>query len=142
MGILNTIVRLALRFRGVVIALACLLLAYGLFVLGGAKYDVCPEFAPPQVAISTEAPGLSPVQVEMLVTQPIENAINGAPGVEMMLSNSIQGISLVTITFDPSADIYRDRQLITERLSTVTGQLPQGVATPVITPLLSSTGDL
>ena len=68
---LAAIVRFSLRFRGVIIALACLLLAYGLYGLSGAKYDVFYEFAPPQVGIQTEAPGLSPEQVEVLVTQPV-----------------------------------------------------------------------
>ena len=92
-GILATLVRFSLRFRGVIIALACLLVGYGLYSLTQAKYDVFPEFAPPQVVIHTEAPGLSPEQVEVLVTQPIENAVNGVTGIESMLSNSLQGLS-------------------------------------------------
>ena len=79
---LAAIVRFSLRFRGVIIALACLFLAYGIFALSRAKYDVFPEFAPPQVGIQTEAPGLSPEQVEVLVTQPIENEINGVSGLQ------------------------------------------------------------
>jgi len=90
------IIRLAIRFRGVVIAMACVLLAYGVYTLGRAKYHVFPEFAPPQVGIQTEAAGLTPEQVEVLVTRPIESAINGVSGVQTLRSTSIQGLSVVT----------------------------------------------
>jgi len=138
-GILAAIVRFSIRFHGVVIAVACIFLGYGLYALSKAKYDVFPEFAPPQVMIQTEAPGLAPEQVEMLVTQPIENAINGVAGIDTLRSSSIQGISVITVTFNPQTDIYRDRQMITEQLASVAGQLPQGVKAPVMTPLTSST---
>ena len=78
------IIGFSIRFRGIVIALACILVAYGLFALRRAKYDVFPEFAPPQVSIQTEAVGLTPEQVEVLVTRPIENAVNGMPGVQAL----------------------------------------------------------
>ena len=133
------IITFAIRFRGIVIALACILFAYGVYALGGAKYDVFPEFAPPQVSIQTEAVGLTPEQVEVLVTRPIENAINGVPGVQNIRSSSIQGVSVVTVFFDSSSDIYRNRQVVAERLAAATQQLPQGVAPPIMTPLTSST---
>ena len=129
----------SIRFRGVVLALACVLLGYGIYTLLQAKYDVFPEFAPPQVAIQTEAPGLAPEQVEILVTQPLENVINGTPGLRTLQSGSIQGLSLITATFDPSSDIYRDRQIIGERLTEAAPQLPAGVEPPIMTPLTSST---
>lgn len=133
------LVRFAIRFRGIVVALACVLVAYGVYALGRAKYDVFPEFAPPQVSIQTEAVGLTPEQVEILVTRPIENAISGVPGVRTLRSTSIQGLSVVTVFFDPSSDIYRDRQVVAERLAAATQQLPQGSQPPVMTPLTSST---
>ena len=133
------IIGFSIRYRGVVIALAVMLLAYGVYTLGGARYDVFPEFAPPQVGIQTEAPGLPPEQVEILVTRPIENAVNGVPGVQALRSTSIQGLSVVTVFFDPSSDIYRDRQVVAERLAGVASQLPQGVKAPSMTPLTSST---
>jgi CzcA family heavy metal efflux pump len=133
------VVALAIRFRGIVAALACVLVAYGVYALGRAKYDVFPEFAPPQVSIQTEAAGLTPEQVEILVTRPIENAISGVPGVQTLRSTSIQGLSVVTVFFDPSSDIYRDRQVVAERLAAATQQLPQGVQPPIMTPLTSST---
>ena len=133
------IIAFAIRFRGIVAALACVLVAYGIYALGRAKYDVFPEFAPPQVSIQTEAVGLTPEQVEILVTRPIENAISGVPGVQTLRSTSIQGLSVVTVFFDASSDIYRDRQVVAERLAAAAQQLPQGVQPPIMTPLTSST---
>src|SRR5882724_4288342 len=136
---LNAIVRFSIRFRGIAISLACALLVYGAFSLSRVPYDVFPEFAPPEVSIQTEAPGLSPEQVEVLVTQPIENAINGVPGIDSLRSRSIQGLSDVTVVFRSGTDIYRDRQVVAERLSTVASGLPTGVQPPLMTPLTSST---
>ena len=136
-GILAGIVRFSLRYRGVVIALACLLFLYGLYTLPDAKFDVFPEFAPPQAVIQTEAVGLSAEQVEILVTQPIENVVNGASGIQALRSSSIQGLSVITVVFQPGSDIYRDRQVIAERLTTA--RLPQGVRPPVMSPMSSST---
>lgn len=138
-GIQPALIRFSIRFRGPVIALTVLLLAYGLYSLVGANYDVFPEFAPPQVQVRTDAPGLAPEQVELLVTQPLENAINGIPGLRSLRSASIQSLSVITATFEPSTDIYRDRQLLNERLSEIGSQLPGGVAPPVMSALTSST---
>src|SRR5215472_7401345 len=137
-GLQAALIRFAIRFRGVVVALAVVLLGYGVLSVTRAKYDVFPEFAPPQVSIQTEAPGLSPEQIETLVTQPIENAINGVPGVQTLRSSSIQGLSVVTVIFDPASDIYRDRQLVAERLAIAARQFPTGTQPPAMTPLTSS----
>lgn len=138
-GLQAGIIAFSIRFRGIVIALACVLVVYGVYGLVGAKYDVFPEFAPPQVGIQTEAPGLTPEQVEVLVTRPIETAVNGVPGIQSLRSNSIQGLSVVNVFFDPASDIYRDRQVVAERLAAAAQQLPQGVQPPAMTPLTSST---
>ncbi len=135
---LTAIVRASLRHRGVIVALACILLGYGVYSLRQAKYDVFPEFTPPQVVITAEAAGLSPEQVELLVTQPIENAVNGVSGVQSTRSASIQGLSVITVLFDAATDVYLDRQVVTERLASVTGSLPAGVS-PEIAPLTTST---
>lgn len=137
-GPLAAIVRASLRHRGVAMALAVLFVVYGAFVFQDARYDVFPEFAPPQVAIQTEAPGLDPEQVELLVTQAIESAVNGVAGVASLRSQSIQGLSVVTVTFEPGSDIFRDRQNVSERLNEVAGQLPTGVQAPSMSPLTSS----
>jgi CzcA family heavy metal efflux pump len=138
-GLQAAIIRFAIRFRGIVVALSVLFLGYGIYALKDATYDVFPEFAPPQVGIQTEAVGMTPEQVEVLVTQPIENAINGVPGVQTLRSTSIQGLSVVTVFFDPASDIFRDRQVVAERLAAMAQRLPQGVQPPAVTPLTSST---
>ena len=101
--------------------------------------DVFPEFAPPQVVIQTEAPGLSSEEVEQLVTTPIETGLNGTAGLKTIRSQSIQGLSVVTLIFRDNTDIYRDRQLVAERLGEVVNRLPQGAGPPRLGPLTSST---
>ncbi len=141
-GFLNGLVELSLRFRVIVLVLALGLMGYGFYSLLNAKYDVFPEFADPQITIQTQAVGLSPEQVETLVTLPIESSMNGAAGLETLRSNSIQGLSVITAIFHSDTDIYRARQIITERLASIASKLPQGVQAPVMVPLTSATGDL
>jgi CzcA family heavy metal efflux pump len=137
-GLQAFIVRFALRFRAIIVVLACLLVAYGIYVLGHGSYDAFPEFAPPQVDLQTEAPGFASEQVETLVTRPIESSINGAPNLQRITSSSIGGLSDIKVYFDPNTDLFHDRQLVAERLAAVTNQLPAGVEPPSITPLTSS----
>ncbi len=134
---MQALVRFSIRFSGVIIGLATLIIVYGLFSLTRSNLDVFPEFAPTQIVIQTESPGLSAELVESLVTQPIENSVAGTVGIESMRSQSIPGLSIVTIIFDETTDIYRNRQVIAERISTLNNKLPQGI-TPNITPLTSS----
>jgi len=136
---LTAIIEFSVRLRGVVFALACLLAGYGIFALTQSRLDVFPEFAPPLVTVQTEAPGLSSEQVEQLVTQRVENVLGGAIGLQSMRSQSIQGVSVVTLIFDESVDVQRARQTVAEQLATVAGTLPAGVASPRMTPLSSST---
>lgn len=135
---LQRLVHLSIRFRGVVIALACLVVGYGIYATSRAKYDVYPEFAPPLVEIQTEAPGLSPEEVEELVTRPIENTVNGVTNLETLRSQSVQGLSIVTAIFEEHSDVFRSRQVVGERLAELAGQLPQGVQAPVMAPLTSA----
>lgn len=139
-GLQAALVGFSVRLPRVVLTLACALLVLGLYGLSRAKYDVFPEFAPPTVVIQTEAPGLDPEQVEVLVTQAVEVAVNGLPGLEALRSSSIQGLSVITATFRSGSDIDRVRQRVGERIAALAGRLPQGVMAPAITPLTSSTG--
>lgn len=134
---MSALVRFAIRFHGVIIGLASLVVVYGLYSLTRANLDVFPEFSPTQVVIQTESPGLTAELVEALVTQPIENAVSGTVGIDTMRSQSIPGLSVVTVIFKEGTDIYRNRQVAAERLATLTSQLPKGIV-PNITPLASS----
>jgi CzcA family heavy metal efflux pump len=140
-GVLGTIVHFALRRRGIIIALAALFLGYSAYSLTKAKYDVFPEFAPPEVTINSEAPGFSPDQIEQIITHPVETAVSGVGGISSVMSSSIQGLSVVTVRFKAGTDIYLARQKIAEGLSTLTGQLPTGIM-PEMKPLTSSTGNV
>ncbi len=89
-----------------------------------------PEFAPPTVTIQAEAPGLDSEQVEMLVTQPVEVAVGGLPGLETLRSTSIQGLSVITAVFKAGSDVDRVRQRVNERLAALAGRLPDGSRPP------------
>src|SRR3984885_7955040 len=138
---LRRLVHFSLEFRAVVIALGCVVVAYGIFVAANAKLDVFPDFVQPQVTVQTEAPGLAPEQVEALVTRPVESALNGAGNLDSVRSESIQGLSVVTAVFKDGTEIYQARQMIAERLAGTAGELPAGVSTPTMEPLTSSTMD-
>lgn len=137
---LNSIVKWSIAQRWLVVIASILISLWGLRVLTQMPLDVFPSFAPPQVEIQTEAPGLAPEEVESLVTRPIESAINGTPGVETVRSSSAVGISVVKVIFGWDTEIYRARQLVTERLQQAQSQLPQGVETPQISPVSSPLG--
>src|SRR5215469_4154701 len=139
---LQGLVRFSLRFRGIVIALACVLLGYGLYVTEHAKLDVFPDFVQPQVVIQTECPGMASEQVELLVTLPIETMVNGLGDMESLRSESANGLSVITAVFKEGSDVFRARQMLAEKLSETAGTLPSTVATPRMTPLTSSTMDL
>lgn len=134
---MSALVRFAIRFYGVIIGLAVLMIVYGVYSLGQSDLNVFPEFAPTQVVIQTESPGLSASLVEKLVTQPIENVISGAIGLKSLRSQSIPGLSIITVVFHDRSDIYRNRQIVAERLNMVGNRLPPGIV-PNITPLTSS----
>jgi len=135
---LAALVRFSVRRPGIVLGVALALLIYGLHTLSRATLDVFPEFAPPQVSIQTEAPGFSPEQVEILVTKPLEDAINGVAGIALVRSQSIQGLSVITAILADGVDLYRARQMLAERLAEVSSRLPAAIEPPILAPLTSS----
>lgn len=139
---LQRLVHFSLKFRGIVVVLACVLLGYGIYVAKSAKLDVFPNFVQPQVVIQTECPGLSPEQVELLVTVPLETMVNGLGEMESLRSESIEGLSIITAVFKEGTDVFRARQMLGETLAETAGQLPASAKTPRMTPLTSSTMDL
>jgi CzcA family heavy metal efflux pump len=136
------LVSLCIRHFGAASALSLLALVLGCVGASHAQLDVFPDFVPTQVDVQTEAPGFAPEQVEELVTKPVESAINGASGLATMRSESIPGLSVVTVTFDDGVNPYIARQAISERLAELGSAMPTGAGTPKLSPLVSSTMDL
>jgi len=132
---LNAILKWSIVQRWLVVIGAVIVTVLGTYNLTKMPLDVFPDFAPPQVEIQTEAPGLAPEEVESLITLPIESAVNGTPGVETVRSSSAVSISVVRVIFNWGTDVYRARQLVTERLQQVQEKLPEGVGTPQISPV-------
>jgi Cu/Ag efflux pump CusA len=139
---MRSLVALCVRHYGAITALTLMGLILGSWMAMQAPLDVFPEFVPSQVDVQTEAPGFAPQQVEELVTRQVENAVNGSAGIATMRSESIPGLSVVTITFADGVDVHVARQGISERLSELGSALPAGVGTPKLSPLVSSTMDL
>jgi CzcA family heavy metal efflux pump len=139
---MRALVTLCVRHFGAVTVLTVFAFVLGCWGAVRAPLDVFPEFVPSQVDIQTEAPGFAPQQVEELVTKQVENAVNGAAGLATLRSESIPGLSVVTITFADGVDVHVARQGISERLSELGTSLPAGVGTPKLSPLVSSTMDL
>jgi CzcA family heavy metal efflux pump len=139
---LTAIVRTALSFPRLVVLAAILLVADGSYQLFSAEFEVFPEFVPAQASVQVEAPGFTAAQVELLITRPLEEALRGATGVASVRSDSIQGLTVVDVTFRAGEDPYRVRQVVAERLAEVGGRLPAGTGAPTLSPLTSSTMDL
>jgi CzcA family heavy metal efflux pump len=136
---MRTIVSLSLRFRFIVIAGAVALMFFGVQTLGHGKVDVFPEFAPISVEIQTECLGLSPSEVESLVTVPLENALQGVPRVTEIESESVPQLSAIFLYFKNGTDVLQARQLVQERLAAASPSLPSWAAPPALYPIVSAT---
>jgi len=129
----------SLRYRYLVVAAAAALMLFGVQTLGHQKVDVFPEFAPVSVEIQTECLGLSPSEVEQLVTVPLENALQGVPGVDQIRSESVPQLSAIFLYFAHGTDVLQARQLVQERLSASSPTLPSWAAPPALYPIVSAT---
>lgn len=139
---LNNIIRFSLKNRLVVLLLTAAVLLWGCITLLRSDIDIFPDLNAPTVVVMTEAPGMAPEEVERLVTYPIETVVNGATNVRRVRSSSATGFSVVTIEFDWDADPYLARQIVSEKLSAVEGNLPPGVGTPTLGPQSSILGEM
>jgi CzcA family heavy metal efflux pump len=133
------IVGSSLKFRFIVVALTAFLMFFGVQQLGNTSVDVFPEFAPPKVEVHTVAIGLAPTEVEELITVPLEQSFNAIPGVETIRSRSVEQLSQIVLLFEQGTDLLEARQLVSERIATVTPTLPTWAAPPVMLQPLSAT---
>jgi cation efflux system protein involved in nickel and cobalt tolerance len=138
--VLSDMIKWAIARRWLVI-LGAMLITLGIVrMTSQMPIDVFPNFAPPQVEIQTEVPGLAPEEIESLVTLPIESAMNGTPGIQVVRSSSAAGISVVKVIFNWGTDIFKARQLVTERLQQAQSKLPDNIELPQISPITSPVG--
>ena len=139
---LNKIISFSLHNRPVILFFSVLLMVVGIWTACKMEVDVFPDLNAPTVVIMTEAQGMASEEVERLVTFPIETAVNGATDVRRVRSSSTTGFSVVWVEFDWGTDIYRDRQIVSEKLATIGDALPQGVGQPTLGPQSSILGEV
>jgi preprotein translocase subunit SecF len=139
---LNRIISYSLHNRLLVIAVSAILIFWGTYSASKMEVDVFPDLTAPTVVVLTESHGMAPEEVERLVTFPIETSVNGSGNVRRVRSSSSAGISIVWVEFDWGTDIYKARQIVSEKISIVANQLPSGVSAPIMAPQSSIMGEI
>ena len=139
---LDKIIHASLRSRLTVLVITAVILVAGVVMLMRSEVDIFPDLNAPTVVVMTEAPGLAPEEIEKIVTYPVETAVNGATGVQRVMSTSTSGFSVVRVVFDWDTEIFRARQIVQERLAGIAGNLPEGVSAPVMGPQSSILGEM
>ncbi|MEM7297867.1 MAG: efflux RND transporter permease subunit, partial [Bacteroidota bacterium] len=139
---LNKILDISLKNRLMVLLSTVVLTVAGIFVFRSMNVDVFPDLTAPTVTLLTEAHGMESEEVEKLVTYQLETAMNGSPNVRRIRSSSAAGISIVWVEFQWGTDIYRARQIVSERIPMVRESLPSGVGTPTMAPISSIMGEV
>src|SRR5438094_7841989 len=134
---IDRIILASLKNRGLVVALAVMLLIWGGFLAANTPVDVFPDLTAPTVTVLVEGRGMVPTEMESLVTFPIEAAMNGASGVRRVRSATAVGIAVIWVEFDWGQDILRARQIVTEKLALTNGTLPPEVEPPFLAPVSS-----
>lgn len=139
---LNRILEFSLDNRFLIIVVTLLIIVGGVISMTRLPVDAVPDVTPNQVQVLTNSPGLGPVEVEQLITFPVETAVSGLPGIESIRSVSRFGLSAVTVTFEEGVDIYFARQLVFERLAAARESIPEGLGTPEIGPISTGLGEI
>lgn len=139
---LDNIIKFSLNNKYMVLLCSVLLITFGIRITSRMDIYVFPDLTAPTVVVMTDAHGMAPEEVERLVTYPVETAVNGATDVRRVRSSSSQGYSFVWVEFDWGTDIYKARQIVSEKLVSVTNQMPVGAEQPIMAPQSSVMGEI
>lgn len=139
---LNKILKFTLENRFLVLLIGLIITVMGYFVAENMEVDIFPDLSAPTVVVMTDAKGMAPEEVEKMVTFQIETAVNGSPSVRRVRSNSTMGFSIVWVEFDWGTDLFKARQVVTEKLSQISGNLPDGITPPILAPQTSLLGEI
>jgi heavy metal efflux system protein len=138
----NSIIKSALHHRVIVVLILLAISAFGIYRYKKMPVDAFPDVSPVMVPVFAEAPGMAPEEIERLISYPIESAMNGLPDITLVKSTSAFGMAVVYVYFKDNVDIYFARQLVSERLNSVTGVLPKGIEKPALGPISSGLGQI